>query len=197
MITLFHRNPSRSSGIVWLLEELEVPYETKEVTIRNADGTGAVDAANPHPHGKVPALTDGGATLFEGGAIALYLTDRYRAKKTLGPAPNDPGRGEFLSWLFYRPGVMEPAMMERRAGFHHIPGAMGWSTPDEMESFVNRHLTGRKYVVGDDFSAADIMVGGMINFAMQFKMMTETPVLKDYCARITDRPAFRKSMGMS
>ena len=113
MITLYHSPNTRSGGIVWLLEELDVPYETKLVTFRRADGTGEKDPANPHPHGKVPALHDDGETVFESSAIGLYLTDKYR-KVRLGPAVGEPKRGEFLSWLAYRAGVMEPAFIERR-----------------------------------------------------------------------------------
>jgi glutathione S-transferase len=194
MITLYHRPQTRSGSIVWLLQELDVPYETKTVaSLRSADGSGAVDPANPHPHGKVPALTDGGETIFEGGAIALYLTDKYRTKK-LGPAAGEPKRGEYLSWLFYRPGVMEPAFMERRFAIKHVFGAMGWAPPEEVEDLLNQHLAKNKYLLGAEFSAADIMLGGGLNFMLMFKMATETPVLKDYCARITDRPAFRKMM---
>jgi len=193
VITLYHRPQTRSSSIVWLLDELDVPYETKIVGIRAADGTGAIDPANPHPHGKVPALKDGDDTIFEGGAIALYLTDKYRKKK-LGPAPGEPRRGAYLSWLFYRPGEMEPAFMEKRMGIKHIHGAMGWAPPEEVEELLNRHLANNTYFLGDEFSAADIMVGGGLNFMLMFKMATETPVLKAYCARITDRPGFRKMM---
>src|SRR5271168_903645 len=108
MITLYHSPMTRSGSIVWLLDELEVPYEVKIVDFRRADGSGARDPANPHPHGKVPALTDGSETIFESSAITLYLADKYRDKK-LGPLPGEPGRGEYLSWLAYRPGIMEPA----------------------------------------------------------------------------------------
>ncbi len=192
MITLYHRPQTRSGSIVWLLQELEVPYETKTVaSLRSADGTGAADPLNPHPHGKVPALVDDGETIFESGAIALYLTDKYRK---LGPAAGEPKRGEYLSWLFYRPGVMEPAFLERRLGIKHVYGAMGWAPPEEVEDVLNRHLASNKYILGDTFSAADIMLGGGLNFMLLFKMANETPVLKDYCARITDRPAFRKMM---
>lgn len=194
MITLYHRPQTRSSSIVWLLDELDVPYETKIVaSLRSADGTGAVDPSNPHPHGKVPVLSDGGETIFESGAIALYLTDKYRKKK-LGPAPGEPKRGEYLSWLFYRPSVMEPAFLERRLGIKHVYGAMGWAPPEEVEDVLNRHLAKNKYILGDEFSAADIMLGGGLNFMLLFKMATETPVLKEYCARITDRPSYRKMM---
>ncbi len=194
MITLYHRPQTRSSSIIWLLDELEAPYQIKLVqSIRGPDGSGAIDPSNPHPHGKVPALQDGGETIYESGAIALYLTDKFRKKK-LGPAPGEPKRGEYLSWLFYRPGVMEPAFMERRFGIKHVYGAMGWAPPEEVEEMLNSHLSKNEYFLGDEFSAVDIMVGGGLNFMLLFKMANETPVLKEYCARITARPAFRRMM---
>src|ERR1700761_9786115 len=97
LITLYHSPQTRSASILWLLEELEVPYQTKAVDFRRPDGTGKKDPSNPHPHGKVPALSDDGEFVFEGAAIALYLTDKYRKKK-LGPAVGKPKRGEYLSW---------------------------------------------------------------------------------------------------
>jgi glutathione S-transferase len=83
MITLFHRPKTRSSRFIFLLEELEAPYEIKRVTTRTADGGGAADPANPHPHGKVPAISDDGIIVFESPAIALYLTDKF-TKNRLG-----------------------------------------------------------------------------------------------------------------
>ncbi len=193
MITLYHSPQTRSGSIVWLLEELQVPYETKQVTFRKADGTGEVDPANPHPHGKVPALADDGETVFESGAIALFLTDKYRNVK-MGPAPGDAKRGEYLSWLFYRPGVMEPAFMERRFNIQHVNGAMGWAKTEEVEDVLNNHLSKNKYFLGDEFSAADIMLGGGLYYMMLFKMTPETGALKEYTSRITARPAFKRAM---
>jgi len=192
-ITLYHSLQTRSGSILWLLEELGVPYETKPVTFRRFDGTGAKDPANPHPHGKVPALTDGGDTLFESSAIALYLTDKHRTKP-MGPAAGEKDRAQYLSWLAYRPGVMEPALISRRLDFAHVNGMMGWAPADEVEDVLNAHLTDRTYFLGDDFGALDILIGGGIHFMIQAKMMAETDVLKDYTARIIDRPAFRKMM---
>jgi glutathione S-transferase len=191
MITLYHSPQTRSGSVVWLLEELEVPYRTKVVDFRRADGTGARDASNPHPHGKVPALVDGDETVFEGSAIALFLTDKYRTKK-LGPAVGEPKRGEYLSWLAYRPGVIEPAILSRRFEIRHVYGAMGWAPADEVEEVLNRHLASRQYFLGDTFSALDILLGGGLHFLMLAKMIKETPVLTAYAARITDRPAYRK-----
>jgi glutathione S-transferase len=193
MITLYHSPQTRSGSIVWLLEELEVPYQTKIVDFRRADGSGSRDASNPHPHGKVPALVDGDETVFEGSAIALFLTDKYRTKK-LGPAVGDPTRGEYLSWLAYRPGVMEPALLSRRFEIKHVYGAMGWAPADEVEEVLNRHLASRPYFLGDAFSALDILLGGGLHFLIMAKMVKDTPVLQAYSARITDRPAYRKMM---
>jgi len=193
MLTLFHAPNSRSASVVWLLEELGVPYETKIVNIRRGDGSGARDPANPHPHGKVPCLEHDGQRMFEIAAIALYLTDRFPEAK-LGPRVGDPKRGEYLSWLAYRPGVLEPAMMMRRLNVKHVPGAMGWAEAGEVEEVLGAVLSGRKYLLGDEFSAADVTLGGTINFLMSFKLMNETPVFKDYAARITSRPAFKRMM---
>ncbi|MGO9934458.1 MAG: glutathione S-transferase family protein [Steroidobacteraceae bacterium] len=195
MITLYHSPQSRSASILWLLEELEVPYQTKIVDFRRPDGTGSKDPANPHPHGKVPALKDGEETIFEGSAIALFLTDKYPAKK-MGPRVGEPKRGEYLSWLAYRPGVMEPALIARRFEMKHVYGAMGWAPADEVEEVLNRHLESRNYFLGDAFSAVDILLGGGLYFMLMAKMVKETPALKAYTARVIDRPAYRKMMAL-
>lgn len=193
MLTLFHAPKSRSGSILWLLEELGVPYETRIVDIRRADGSGARDAANPHPHGKVPTLEHEGKRVFETAAIALYLTDLFPTK-ALGPAVGDPLRGEYLSWLAYRPDVIEPALMMRRLNVAHVPGAMGWAPAEDVEAFLNQTLESRPYLLGERFSAADIVVGGAIYYLTMFKVMHETPALKAYTERLTDRPAFKRAM---
>jgi len=141
----------------------------------------------------VPALEYGDELVFESSAIALYLTDKYRAKP-MGPAVGDPKRGEYLSWLAYRAGVMEPALLCRRFEIKHVYGAMGWAPAAEVEDVLNAHLANRTYFLGEEFSSLDILIGGGLNFMMMAKMIAETPVLKAYTARITDRPAFRKMM---
>ena len=193
MITLYHSKQTRSGSILWLLEELGVPYQTHEVEFRRMDGTGRKDPANPHPHGKVPALKDGDDTIFETGAITVYLTDKYTSAK-LGPLPGEPKRGEYLSWVFYRPGVMEPALISRRFDVKHVFGAMGWAPADEVEATLNERLADRPYLLGDNFTAADILIGGGIHFMLMGKLLKETKVFTDYAARVTDRPAYRRMM---
>ncbi len=193
MLTLYHAPMSRSGGTVWLLEELGVPYELKVVNIRRGDGTGAKDPSNPHPHGKVPCLVHDGHRVFEIAAITLYLTDLFPEKK-LAPQAGDPLRGEYLSWLAWRPGVLEPAMLMRRFNVAHVPGTMGWAEAGEVEAVLNETLANRPYLLGDAFSAADISVGGTVAFLMQFKILNESPTLKEYASRITARPAFKRAM---
>jgi glutathione S-transferase len=193
MLTLIHCPMSRSGSIMWLLEEIGAPYETKLVTIRRADGTGARDPGNPHPHGKVPALLQDGNLVFESGAIALYLVDLFPEAK-MGPKIGDAKRGAMLSWLAYRSGVLEPAFVMQRMGVAHKQGVMGWAEADEVHAMLDKHLARNRYFLGDEFSVADIMVGGGINYLMMFKVMNETPVFKEYVGRITARPAYQRAM---
>src|SRR5271166_1119507 len=112
MLTLVHAPRSRSLSCLWLLEEIGEPYDIQYVSIRRGDGSGALDPANPHPHGKVPVLKDGESTVFEQTAIALYLADKFPGAR-LGPAIDDPARGAFLTMLAYYTGVIEPAFTSK------------------------------------------------------------------------------------
>jgi glutathione S-transferase len=97
MLTLVHAPRSRSSRFLWLLEEIGEPYDIQYVSIRRVDGSGALDPANPHPHGKVPFFKDG-SIVFEQSGIALYLADKF-PEAHLGPVIGDPARGAFLPHL--------------------------------------------------------------------------------------------------
>ncbi len=109
MLTLYHAPKSRSSSILVLLDELGIldKIEIRRVTIPRQDGSGGRDPANPHPEGKVPYLVNGADHVRERGAIMLYLTDMF-PEAGLGPLPGDPGRGQYLSWLSWYQGVLEP-----------------------------------------------------------------------------------------
>lgn len=192
MLIFYHAPRSRSTRVLWLLEELGVPYDLKVVTIKRGDGTGTPDPANTHPFRKVPAIVHDGALVFETPAIAQYLTDLFPEKK-LGPPIGDPKRGPYLSWLAYSTGVLEPSLMMARLGVNHVPGAMGWAPKDEVEAHLNTSLSAAPYFLGDTFSAADIVLGGSIAVLLQFGMLAQTPVLKSYAERITSRPAFARA----
>jgi glutathione S-transferase len=192
MITLFHAPRSRSSRFIFLLEELGAPYEIHKVSIRRGDGSGASDPADPHPHGKVPAIRDGETLVFESAAVALYLTDKF-PQNGLGPLPGDARRGAYLSWLAYYAGEMEPAWVSKFMKVEPPRGTAGWVTTDEIMTFVNATLEKQPYLLGDSFSAADILLGTTFKLFMGSPMLEKTALLEAYVKRVTDRPAYARA----
>ena len=192
MITLYHAPRSRSSRFIFLLEELGAPYEIHKVSIRRGDGSGAADPANPHPHGKVPAIRDGETLVFESAAVALYLTDKFPANR-IGPLPGDPRRGAYLTWLAYYAGEMEPAWVSKFMKVIPPRGTAGWVAPEEIMPFVNATLEKGPYLLGEEFSAADILVGTTFKLFMGSPMLEKTPLLEAYVQRVTDRPAYART----
>ncbi len=192
MITLFHHPTSRSTRFIFLLEELEAPYEIRLVTTRRSDGTGAVDPGNPHPHGKVPAISDDGIVVFESPAIALYLTDRF-PKNRLGPLVGDRERGAFLSWLSYYTGVLEPAFISKFMDVAVPRGTAGWVPMDEAMAAIIGRLSKGHYILGERFSAADVLYGTTFAMFAQSPLMPKSTVIEEYVERIVNRPAFARA----
>ncbi|MGC9953267.1 MAG: glutathione S-transferase family protein [Rhizomicrobium sp.] len=192
MLTLYHCPRTRSSRFIWLLEELEVPYEIKLVTIRRGDGTGAVDPANPHPHGKVPALSHDGTLVFESPAIVLYLTDAF-PKNGIGPVVGDLRRGAYLSWLAYYGDVMEPAFVSKFLNMEVPRGTAGWVKAEEAADFVAETLAKGPYLLGDKFSAADVLFGSTFAMFMKSPMLPGPERFKPYILRLMERPAYRRA----
>ena len=195
MITLFHHAKSRSTRFIFLLEELEAPYRIHRVTMRRSDGTGAVDPANPHPHGKVPAISDDGVIVFESPAIALYLTDRF-PKNRLGPLVDEPDRGAYLSWLSYYTGVLEPAFMSKFMNTDVPRGSAGWVPLEESLAAVTERLSGGPYILGERFSAADVLYGTTFAMFLASPLMPKSTVIADYVQRIVARPGFARAQAL-
>lgn len=192
MITLYHRPKTRSTRFVFLLEELSAPYTLKLVTTRTRDG-GAIDPANPHPHGKVPAISDDGVLVFESSAIALYLTDRFPQNR-LGPIAGEPGRGAYLSWLAYYSGVMEPAFVCKFMNVTVPRGTAGWVAVEEMMPVLIDRLSKGPYMLGEDFSAADVLYGTSFALFANSPLLPKSPVIEAYVNRILERPAYACAM---
>jgi glutathione S-transferase len=192
MITLFHRSKTRSSRFIFLLEELEAPYEIKHVSTRTADGGGAPDPVNPHPHGKVPAISDDGVVVFESPAIALYLTDKF-PKNGLGPRVGESGRGAYLSWLAYYSGVLEPAFMSKFMNTPVPRGTAGWVAVEEAMPAVLKALSNGPFILGERFSAADVLYGTTFALFAQSPIMPKSAVIEEYIERIVGRPAFARA----
>jgi len=192
MITLFHRPQSRSTRFIFLLEELGAPYRIHVVTTRNRDGSGTIDAANPHPHGKVPAISDDGTVVFESTAIALYLTDKY-AQAGLGPLPGEPGRGAYLSWLSYYTGVLEPAILSKFMNTEVPRGTAGWVPVEEVMPAVIRQLSSGPYLLGERFTAVDVLFGTTFAMFSQSPLLPASPVIDDYVKQVISRPAHARA----
>lgn len=193
MITLYHAPKSRASRFLFLLEELGAPYELAEVTIRRGDGSGALDTHNPHPHGKVPAIRDGETIVYESAAIALYLTDKF-PKADIGPLIDDPKRGAYLTWLAYYAGVMEPAWMSAFMKTDVPRGTAGWVKTDEVMELVNATLSKGPYILGEKFSAADVLIATTFKMFMGSPLLAKTDLLEAYVNRVTSRPAYARGM---
>jgi glutathione S-transferase len=193
MITLFHHPRTRSSRFIFLLEELGCPYEIHRIAnIRRPDGSGGVDPENPHPHGKSPALKDGETVVFESAAIALYLTDKF-TQNGIGPLVGDAKRGGYVSWLAYYAGVMEPAWMSAYMKWDIPRGTAGWVKTDEVMAFVNATLEQGPYILGEKFSAVDVLMATTFKMFLGSPLLAPTPLLEGYVKRVTDRPAFARA----
>lgn len=190
MLTLYHAPNSRSTSVLQLLHELGVTdqVETRIITIPRQDGSGARDPANPHPEGKVPYLTDGTDHVRERGAIVLYLTDRF-PQAGLGRPVGDPQRGEYLSWLFWYQGVFEPVAILSWTGLSHPAIHASLRDYDTAIQRLDEVLSRQPYLLGDAFSAADLLASGP--FAWFGDQLPATPAIKDWVARCQDRPSVR------
>jgi len=191
MLTLFHAPRSRSSRMIWLLEELGVDYEIRYVDIPRMDGSGQADASNPHPDRKVPALLHDDVLVTESTAICLYLTDLY-PRARIGPLPGDPARGPYLSWLAYYSGVIEPVVTLDFAGLGDHPQMhRTFRGVKEMQARIRAALDDNPYLLGHEFSAADLLIGSVGQWAR--KLLPEGEPVDGYLARLAARPAVSRA----
>jgi glutathione S-transferase len=189
MLTLFHAPRSRSTRFIWLLEELGAPYEIRKVDIfRSVSNTGARDPANPHPHGQVPALLDDGVLITESAAIALYLTDKF-PEADLGPVVGDPLRGPYLSWLAYYAGVLEPCVTNL---WKQRQDDQDKAQYQAMDDRLRTTLEASPWLLGEKFSAVDIMFVSLLQFARQ--MLPPHKVYDEWLARANARPALARAL---
>lgn len=193
MITLYHAPRSRSSRIIWLLEELGAEYKIELVPIVRGDGNGtpAPDSYLAiHPLRKVPAIKVFDEVVYESGAICLYLTDSH-PKKEIGPLPGHNDRAEYVRWLFFYAGVIEPAATARFQGWDKEKPT-GFGKFEDIEAIVSKQLEATPYLLGDAFSAADILIGSALQF-FKGTLFPDRKHYNDYLARITSRPAYARA----
>lgn len=186
MLTLFHAPQSRSSRIVWLLEETGADYDIRYVDIfRSMTGAGGRDPANPHPDGKVPALLHGDALVTESAAVALYLTDLF-PEAGLGAPVGSPERAAYLTWLAWTAGEMEPAYWSSISG-QTDGDTVAQARFDAVIARLFGALERGPYLMGERFTAVDVMVGSALAWGREYS--PDSALLDAYLARIMDRPA--------
>jgi glutathione S-transferase len=193
MITLYHAPRSRSSRIIWLLEELGAPYKIELVPIVRGDGSGqaAPDSYKAiNPLKKVPAIKVFDEIVTESGAICLYLTDSHQ-KHAVGPLPGDNNRAEYVRWLFFYNGALEPAATARFQGWDKDKPT-GFGTFEEIEGVISAQLEKAPYMLGDTFSAADILYGSAVQF-FKGSLFPPRKHYDDYLARLSARPAYQRA----
>jgi len=193
MITLYHAPRSRSSRIIWLLEELGCDYKIELVSIPRQDGSGApppdsYKAINPLK--KVPAIQVFDEVVYESAAIVLYLTDSHQ-KRPIGPLPGHNNRAEYVRWLFFYAGALEPAATARFSGWDRDKPT-GFGTFEEIEQVISDQLEQTPYILGDEFSGADILYGSAVQY-FRGSLFPARKHYDDYFARLEARPAYQRA----
>ncbi|WJR78300.1 glutathione S-transferase family protein [Bradyrhizobium sp. NP1] len=192
MIKLYWSPRSRSFSAIWLLEESGLPYE-RVLTDITKGAQKAPEFLRINPMGKVPALTDGDAALGDSAAICTYIGDRY-PETALAPAANDPLRARYLQWLFFSPGCIEPAMIQIFTKIEVPASTAAWGSATQTFDVLDQALEKGPWILGERFSAADIMIGSGLIFAVRrFKMVPSRPAFERYMDLCEARPAYQRA----
>jgi glutathione S-transferase len=190
-ITLYFSQASRSYVALWMLEELGVPFRIARVDIRKGEQRSA-DYLRINPMGKVPSLVDGPVTVSENPAICMYLADRY-SYGVLAPRIDDADRGAYLKWMVFSTAVLDVAMSTRQLGEKLPAYHVGWGDYARVVRVLSDALDSREWLLERGFSAADVMLGGVMSSGLYNKLLPENSVLTAYNARLTARPAFQRA----
>jgi len=188
-VVLYHHPYSRAATVVWMLEEVGVPYTLEYVDLMaGAQKSDSHRALNPM--GKVPVLVDGEAVVSETAAIGVYLADRY-SLGNLAPNLDDPARGTWLRWAFYAPSVLEPGCMAHASKWEFRPGQAGWGSYESMLETVALGLSAGPWLLGERFSMADVILGATMRWMLRFGMLEKRPEFLAYADRLGERAALK------
>ena len=191
-VTLFHAPQSRSAGALILCEELGADYELHVLNLKKGEQRQPAYLA-VNPMGKVPAILHDGALVTEQGAVYAYLADLY-PEAGITPAIGDALRGPYLRWLFYYGSSFEPALIDR--SMKREPAAPATSPYGDYETMLKTltdQLAKRPYLLGERFTAADVLWGTALRWTTMFKLVAETPLIAAYVGRVAGRPAVARA----
>jgi glutathione S-transferase len=192
-LTLYHASPSRSSIVLWMLEEVGQPFDVKLLKLSEGDNLKP-DYLAINPMGKVPALKHGDTVITEVAAICTYLADAF-PEKNLSVPIGTPKRGVYLKWLFFGPGCLEPAVTDRAAPRKEEPrrAMLGYGDFDTCMNVIAKAVEKGPWLMGEQFTAADVIIGANIRWGMIFKLLPQRKEFVDYAARIAARPAAQRA----
>ena len=192
-LMLYHASPSRSSVVLWMLEELGEPYDIHLLSLQKEENRKP-DYLAINPMGKVPALRHGDTVITELAAICTYLADEFPAAKLNVPI-GTPARGTYLKWLFFAPGCLEPAVIDRAAPRKEEArrSMLGYGDFDTTMNVLAAAVATGPWLMGEQFTAADVIVGATIRWGTMFKLIPERPEFAAYSARIAARPAAQRA----
>ena len=212
MLTVHHLNNSRSQRVLWLLEELGVPYEIKRYERDPKTMLAPPELRAVHPLGKSPVITDDGLTIAESGAIIEYLVDRYGAGR-FAPQPGTPERLRYTYWLHYAEGsAMPPLLLKliaRRIGnarmpFFAKPIARKIATNLQANfldpqlrlhlGYIDKELGATGWFAGSDFTAADVQMSFPLEAAIARGATAQLPAIGAFLQRIHARPAYQRAL---
>jgi glutathione S-transferase len=200
MIKIHHARRARSARVIWLLEELSVPYELATVEF-TPENLASAEYKKLHPLGQIPAVEVDGETIIESGAIVEYLLERY-GEGRLAPAYGTPPRGKYLQWFHFGESSLAihvSAIVRNRFG---KPGALQRKEVIEESreklaaslALVEDTLKGHPFITGEDFSAADIMVSyGIVMARITRELPEGLPNVGKYLNLLKERPAYKKA----
>ncbi|WP_175655368.1 glutathione S-transferase family protein [Burkholderia ambifaria] len=191
-LTLFHSPRSRSAGVRMLLEELSADYELHAFDLTTGKHHESAYLAI-NPMGKVPALRHGDVIVTEQAAVYLYAAELY-PEAGLSPAPGDALRGPYLRWMTFYGSCFEPAIVDR--SMNRPPAAYSMSPYGDFDAVVNAldaQLAKGPYLLGERFTAADVLWSSALNWTTMFKLIPETPRIRAYIDRILARPAIQRA----
>lgn len=187
---VFYTNPmSRGRIVRWMLEEVGRPYRT--VALDYATTMKAPDYLAINPMGKVPAITHRGVVVTECAAICAYLADAF-PDAGLAPATDDPMRGPYYRWMFFAAGPVEAAVTAKALGLlapAEKSAMAGYGSFDQVVDGLESALTEAPWLLGEQFTAADVYVGSQIAWGLMFKSLPARPAFQAYAERLNARPA--------
>lgn len=192
-LVLYTNPQSRGRVVRWMLEEVGQPYRTEILDYASSMKAPAYLAINPM--GKVPALRHGDAVVTETAAICVYLADAFPQAR-LAPPPGDRLRAPYYRWLFFTAGPVEAAVSNKALGFVVPPERermMGYGNFSNVMNTLEAAISRSEYLVGDSFTAADLVVGSQLGFGMMFGTIDKRPAFERYWHRLSARPGFARA----